>query len=302
MLSGEFLALRKEVIGLRERAGRVRHLEADNALLHLSLARLEHENKSLRQALAIVHRRLRDEEDRKVAEATAIAELSRRSSRYQAASSPSPTRGSRMSTPAPPRTLEELRIALSSSPPTTPRPRTQSPLPYYRSPAKMGGGGDGWSGIELSALSRPASELSSVQRSQSSPSRQLLALSPVRRLYSTSPIRTTTPVALSRRIVEQQQAKGGATVRHAVRSQSPPAISGLLPLYGSSARGAPPTMMVMMMPVQKPPLGRQLATGNIHNMSSIAEADDSSLSDLGAPMTADGGNGEDNPLARAIFY
>ena len=221
MLSGEFFALRKEVVSLRERAGRVRHLEADNALLHLTVARLEHENKSLRQALSIVQRRLRDEEDRRVAEASLIGELERRT---RVAASPSPVR--RMSTPPPPRTLEELRMALSASPPTTPRPRRQSPQPY-RSPAKSSTTRDAlrWDAVEISALS---------QRTVS-PAKSSLALSPIRRFCSTSPIRTT-PVALSRRLAEQLD---GATIRHGVRPSSSPRER---------------------LPVAKPPLGRSTQT------------------------------------------
>jgi hypothetical protein len=264
MLSGEFLALRKEVIALRERAARVRHLEADNALLHLSVARLEHENKNLRQALGIVQRRMREEEDRRVAEATTIAELGRRS---RTQGSPSPTR--RMASPAPPRTLEELRVHLSASPPTTPRPRTQSPAPY-RSPQR---GADGWATVELSMLSRHSAG------EHSSPSRLAMALSPVRRLCSTSPVRTT-PVALSRRLAEQQPhlRSGGQTVRHAVRAPSPP--SGVASLA---------------LPLQKPPLGRPGI--GVLNASSIA-TDDSDQTDF---IPGDDGR-EDNPLARAIFY
>ena len=215
MLSGEFLALRKEVVALRERVGRVRHLEADNALLHLTAARLEHENKSLRQALAIVQRRLKDEEDRRVAEATLIGELERRA---KVSASTSPAR--RMASPPPPRTLEELRLSLSASPPTTPRPRQQSPQPY-RSPAKRN---ETWDAIEVSALSR---RTVSPVRSMSSSA----ALSPIRRFCSTSPIRTT-PMALSRRLAVQQE----ATVRHGVKPQSSPKSERL--------------------PVAKPPLGR----------------------------------------------
>lgn len=58
----ELLALRREVVALRKKADRARSLETQNAMLHLSVAKCEQENITLKRAVVILQRRLQEEE------------------------------------------------------------------------------------------------------------------------------------------------------------------------------------------------------------------------------------------------
>lgn len=72
--------LRREVHVLRQKASKVQMLEAQNAQLHLLVARLEQENITLKDAVVILRKRLTEFELRTVESATRISECQRRAS------------------------------------------------------------------------------------------------------------------------------------------------------------------------------------------------------------------------------
>jgi hypothetical protein len=69
----ELLSLRREVTALRKKADQTRVLETQNAMLHLSVAKAEQENLTLKRAVVILQRRLRDLELETVEKATLIS-------------------------------------------------------------------------------------------------------------------------------------------------------------------------------------------------------------------------------------
>lgn len=79
----ELLCLRREVVTLRKKAEQTRFLESQNAMLHLSVAKAEQENLTLKRAVVILQRRLRELELETVEKATLIStcEVSMQASR-----------------------------------------------------------------------------------------------------------------------------------------------------------------------------------------------------------------------------
>lgn len=69
----ELLCLRREVVTLRKKAEQTRFLESQNAMLHLSVAKAEQENLTLKRAVVILQRRLRELELETVEKATLIS-------------------------------------------------------------------------------------------------------------------------------------------------------------------------------------------------------------------------------------